>query len=45
MEDIPLIIVSVIEYLIAIAGTISIVALIYHAIQMQLNSGITGDSS
>ena len=45
MDDIPNIIASVIEILLGIAGTISIVALIYHAVRMQLSSGITGDSS
>lgn len=45
MDDIPKIITWVIETLLAIAGTISIVALIYHAVKMQLASGITGDSS
>lgn len=45
MDDIPKIIAWVIEILLAIAGTVSIVALIYHAVKMQLASGITGDSS
>lgn len=45
MDDIPKIITGVIEILLAIAGTVSIVALIYHAVKMQLASGITGDSS
>ena len=45
MDDIPKIIAGVIEILLAIAGTVSIVALIYHAVKMQLASGITGDSS
>ena len=45
MDDIPMIIAGVIEILLGIAGTISIVALIYHAVRMQLSSGITGDSS
>ncbi len=43
--DIPLMIVSAIEFLLAVAGSISVVALIYHAVRMQLASGITGDSS
>lgn len=45
MDDIPNIIAGVIEIALGIAGTISIVALIYHAVKMQLSSGITGDSS
>lgn len=45
MEDIPKIIAGFIEILLGIAGTVSIVALIYHAVQMQLASGITGDAS
>jgi Type IV secretion system pilin len=45
MEDIPRIIVSIIQFLIGIAGTMSIVALIYNSVQMQLHSGITGDST
>ena len=45
MEDIPFMIASAIEYLLAIAGTICVVALIYHAVRMQFASGITGDSS
>lgn len=45
LDDIPKLIVSLIEMLLGLAGTISIVALIYHAVQMQLASGITGDSS
>lgn len=45
MDDIPKIITGVIEILLGLAGTISIVALIYHALQMQFASGITGDSS
>jgi hypothetical protein len=45
MNTIPLIIVSVIETLLAVAGTVAIFSLIYHAVQMQINSGITGDSS
>ncbi len=45
MDTIPKAIVSVIEWLLAVAGTLSVCALIYHAVQMQLNSGITGDAS
>lgn len=41
MDSIPMLIASSIEYLLAIAGTISVVALIYHAVRMQLASGIT----
>jgi hypothetical protein len=45
MNDIPQILAGAVEMLLGIAGTISIVALIYHAVNMQLSSGITGDSS
>jgi hypothetical protein len=45
MYTIPKVIVSAISTLLAIAGTVAIFSLIYHAIQMQINSGITGDSS
>lgn len=45
MADIPLAIVSVIQFLLAIAGSVAVAALIYHAVKMQLASGITGDSS
>lgn len=45
MNTIPVALAGIIEWLLAIAGTVSVVALIYHAVQMQLNSGITGDSS
>lgn len=45
LDTIPQVIVNIINYLLWIAGTVSIVALIYHAVQMQLHSGITGDSS
>ena len=45
MSTIPLVIVSIISTLLAVAGTIAIFSLIYHAVQMQINSGITGDSS
>ena len=45
MNTIPQVIVSVIQTLLGIAGTVAIFSLIYHAVQMQLNSGITGDSS
>jgi hypothetical protein len=38
-------IVSIIKFLLGLAGSISVVALIYHAVKMQLASGITGDSS
>lgn len=44
-DDIPKILAWTIELLIGLAGTFSILALIYHAVQMQLASGITGDSS
>ncbi len=45
MYSIPRAIAGMVEILIWIAGTIAIAALIYHAVQMQINSGITGDSS
>jgi hypothetical protein len=45
MNDIPVMIASIIETLLALAGAICVVALIYHAVRMQLASGITGDSS
>jgi hypothetical protein len=45
MDTIPLVIVKIIETLLAIAGTVAIFSLIYHSVQMQINSGITGDSS
>lgn len=45
MDTIPQVIVSVIELLMGVAGTISIFMLIYFSVQMQLNSGITGDAS
>ncbi|MBP6981374.1 hypothetical protein KBB25_01175 [Candidatus Gracilibacteria bacterium] len=43
--DIPSIIATVISNLLALTGGICVVALIYHALRMQLASGITGDSS
>lgn len=45
MNTIPEIILSIIKTLLAVAGTVAIFSLIYHAVQMQINSGITGDSS
>lgn len=45
MNTIPNVIVSVITFLLAIAGSVSVAALIYHAVKMQLASGLTGDSS
>lgn len=45
MDTIPQALAYVINFLIAIAGTISIVMLIYFAVKMQLASGITGDTS
>ena len=41
MNTIPLVIVSVISTLLAVAGTVAVFSLIYHAVQMQINSGIT----
>lgn len=45
MDTIPKVIINIINILLGIAGTISILSLIYYAFQMQINSGITGDSS
>jgi uncharacterized membrane protein len=45
LDDIPLIIASAVEFLLGIAASIAIVALIYHAVRMQIASGITGDST
>jgi hypothetical protein len=45
LSTIPLLIVSVIETLLLLAGSICVVAIIYHAVKMQISSGITGDSS
>lgn len=36
---------NVIDFMLIFAGAISVAALIYHAVKMQLASGITGDSS
>lgn len=38
-------IVNIIKNLLALTGGICVVALIYHALRMQLASGVTGDSS
>jgi hypothetical protein len=45
MDDIPVMIAMMIEYLLGLVGSICVVALIYHAVRMQFASGITGDSS
>ncbi|GAB0174600.1 MAG: hypothetical protein HHAS10_04790 [Candidatus Altimarinota bacterium] len=45
MDQIPAIIVSAIEMLLVLVGTICVVAIVYHAVRMQLASGILGDSS
>lgn len=45
LDSIPIIIASLIRFGTAIAGTISILMLIYFAVQMQLKSGITGDTT
>lgn len=45
MDTIPTAIVSIINILLWVAGTVAVVSLIYYAVQMQINSGITGDSS
>ena len=44
-DTISKIIVNIINVLLGVAGTVAIFSLIYHAVQMQINSGITGDSS
>lgn len=44
IDSIPIMIAYLIEVIIGLAGTISVVLLIYYAVQMQINSGITGDS-
>lgn len=41
VNDIPLMIVSIIQFLMGIAASVAVVALIYHAVRMQLASGIT----
>lgn len=45
IHDVPIVLATVINTIIALAGTISIVMLIYFAVQMQVNSGISGDAS
>ncbi len=45
MDTIPRAIVNIINILLWVAGTIAVFALIYYAVQMQINSGITWDSS
>lgn len=45
INTIPQVVATIIEFIISISGTISVLALIYCAIQIQLNSGVTGDSS
>lgn len=45
IDSIPSVIATVTEAIIAVAGTISIFMLIFYSVQMQLNSGITGDST
>ena len=45
IDSIPGVIATVTEVIIGVAGTISIFMLIFYAVQMQLNSGITGDST
>lgn len=45
MQTIVEVILNVIGFLLGIAGTVAIFSLIYHAVKMQLSSGITGDSS
>ena len=45
IDSVPMVIATLTEVIITAAGTISIFMLIFYAIQMQLNSGITGDST
>lgn len=45
MDSIPEVLRVVIEFIIGISGTISVFMLIFFAVKMQLNSGITGDAS
>ena len=45
IDSIPMVIATLTEVIIVAAGTISIFMLIFYAVQMQLNSGITGDST
>lgn len=45
MQTIVEVILNIIGFLLGIAGTVAIFSLIYHAVKMQLSSGITGDSS
>lgn len=45
MSDIPIAIASITQIIIGLAGTISILMLIYFAVKMQLASGFTGDVS
>ncbi len=45
MNTVATVIVAMVEVVLGLAGTIAVFSLIYHAIQMQINSGITGDSS
>ena len=45
IDSIPGVIATLTEAIIAVAGTISIFMLIFYSVQMQLNSGITGDST
>lgn len=44
-NTLPYVVVNLIEVLLEVAGTIAIFSLIYHAVKMQLSSGITGDAS
>lgn len=45
IDTIPQVLANVINLIIGFAGTISVFMLIFFAVKMQLNSGITGDSS
>lgn len=44
IDDLPKVIAYTTNVIIGFAGTISVILLIYYALQMQINSGITGDS-
>lgn len=45
IDTIPIMIASIIRFIIGVAGTIAIFMLIYFAVKMQLNSGVMWDSS
>ena len=45
IDSVPVVIATLTEVIITAAGTISIFMLIFYEVQMQLNSGITGDTT